>query len=159
MGSPIGAPPHRIYGLERLYLGWDWGLLNPFNPDDSPWVALMPALLGVPVLALKVQLLCVTFILVRASLPRLRFDQLTLLCWKYLFPLALGGSLLVMGLHYGFTLCFLALETRTQHWLPVFIQWCSDKDCIAPGVIRDLKMVWLKDSNALLFGWDVANGY
>lgn len=84
------------------------------------WAALLPGLVAVPVLALKVQLLCVAFITMRAGLPRLRFDQLTNLCWKYLFPLALSGSLLVMGLHYGFTLYYLAQETRTfgLYWLP-----------------------------------------
>lgn len=36
------------------------------------------------------------FILLRASLPRLRFDQLMSLGWKVMFPLALA-NLLVTG--------------------------------------------------------------
>jgi NADH:ubiquinone oxidoreductase subunit H len=59
----------------------DVALFNPVDPRDAVlWAALLPGLFAVPVLALKVQLVCVAFIVVRASLPRLRFDQLTLLC-------------------------------------------------------------------------------
>jgi NADH-quinone oxidoreductase subunit H len=66
------------------------GWLGPFLPP-LVWFALKTAVF----LAL--------FILMRASLPRPRFDQLMSLAWKVLLPLALlnliitGGVLLVMG--------------------------------------------------------------
>jgi NADH:ubiquinone oxidoreductase subunit H len=58
-------------------------------------------------LALKVQLICLAFIAVRASLPRKRFDQLVLLCWKYLFPLVLALVLALVALTQGVTLALL----------------------------------------------------
>ena len=65
----------------ELYQLWDAALLNPGDFRNPVLLAaLLPGLVAVPVLALKVQLLCVAFITVRASLPRLRFDQLTSLC-------------------------------------------------------------------------------
>jgi hypothetical protein len=62
------------------------------------------------VLALKVQLLCALFILVRAALPRLRFDQLLQLCWKLLFPLLLALVVALVGVGYA----ALQLELGTQ---------------------------------------------
>ena len=45
-------------------------------------------------LGAKVMFLCTIFVLVRAALPRVRFDHLVSLCWKYLFPALL---LFVLG--------------------------------------------------------------
>jgi NADH-ubiquinone oxidoreductase chain 1 len=64
-------------------------------------------------LALKVQLICAAFIGVRASLPRKRFDQLVLLCWKYLFPLVLALVLALVGLTQAVTLALLPLPQLT----------------------------------------------
>jgi NADH:ubiquinone oxidoreductase subunit H len=51
---------------------------------EQSWSLLLPALGHCSgealLLALKVQLVCMAFIGVRASLPRKRFDQLVLLC-------------------------------------------------------------------------------
>ncbi|MCB0866664.1 MAG: NADH-quinone oxidoreductase subunit H, partial [Solirubrobacterales bacterium] len=47
-----------------------------------------PALVGVLVMLAKIVLLICFFIWVRATLPRLRYDQLMSLCWKVLLPLA-----------------------------------------------------------------------
>lgn len=66
-------------------------------------------------LALKVQLICAAFIGVRASLPRKRFDQLVLLCWKYLFPLVLALVLALVGLTQAVTLALLPLPQLTPH--------------------------------------------
>lgn len=88
-----------------------WGLLLVV---DSSWAAAFPMptagelLLGVVVVALKVQLACAAFILVRAALPRHRFDQLIQLCWKYLFPLVLALVLAVVALQYSALLGALA---------------------------------------------------
>jgi NADH:ubiquinone oxidoreductase subunit H len=64
---------------------------------------------GGGVVALKIQLLCTAFILVRAALPRHRFDQLIQLCWKYLFPLVLALVVVVVGVQYSALLGSLAL--------------------------------------------------
>ncbi len=47
-----------------------------------------PALVGVLVMLAKIVLLICFFIWVRATLPRLRYDQLMSLGWKVLLPLA-----------------------------------------------------------------------
>ena len=47
-----------------------------------------PAILGVFVMLAKILLLIVFFIWVRATLPRLRYDQLMSLGWKVMLPLA-----------------------------------------------------------------------
>lgn len=88
--------------------------LQPENGEELP--LLLTTLLGCSgealLLALKVQLVCAAFIGVRASLPRKRFDQLVLLCWKYLFPLVLALVLSLVALTQATTLALLpALPT------------------------------------------------
>jgi len=68
------------------------------------------------VLAFKTQLFCLAFIFLRASLPRLRFDQLTQLCWQYLFPLVFTLALLATALPYAVTLHGLGLPFEGQGW-------------------------------------------
>ncbi len=52
-----------------------------------------------------------TFVWVRASLPRFRYDQLMDLGWKVLIPLALGWVLLLAAIDVG----------RDVHWNPVAV--------------------------------------
>lgn len=65
-----------------LFLGGYWG----------PWVDQAPAW-GLLWYLLKTMLLISLFVLVRGSLPRLRYDQLMGLSWKVLLPLALANLL------------------------------------------------------------------
>jgi NADH-quinone oxidoreductase subunit H len=51
-------------------------------------------ILGVVYFILKVYLLCVVFIWVRSTLPRLRADQLMQFAWLILIPLTLGNIVL-----------------------------------------------------------------
>jgi len=55
---------------------------------NLPFVDHMPPLLGIFVMLAKIVLLICFFIWVRATLPRLRYDQLMSLGWKVLLPLA-----------------------------------------------------------------------
>lgn len=50
--------------------------------------------------ALKVIALVVTFIWVRGSVPRYRYDQLMRLGWKILLPISLGFVILYAGIYY-----------------------------------------------------------
>lgn len=59
-----------------------------FGGWRGPWVDRFP-LLGVVYITVKVILLLFLFIWVRASIPRVRYDQLMNFCWKYLFEIAL----------------------------------------------------------------------
>jgi NADH-quinone oxidoreductase subunit H len=66
--------------------GWHlWGLTG--GPDDP--VTWPIALLRVAVLAFKIVLVILFFMLVRWSWPRFRFDQLMALAWKVMLPLGL----------------------------------------------------------------------
>jgi NADH-ubiquinone oxidoreductase chain 1 len=47
------------------------------------------------ILGLKTCLFCFLFVLFRATLPRLRYDQLISLCWLYLLPFAMAFIILV----------------------------------------------------------------
>lgn len=56
---------------------------------------------GTILFVLKVMVLVFSFVIVRALLPRFRYDQLMFLCWRTLLPLALGFILFIFGFCYG----------------------------------------------------------
>jgi NADH:ubiquinone oxidoreductase subunit H len=64
------------------------GWLSPiyFLPDSSIW------------LAIKTALFVFAFIWVRASFPRIRYDQLMQLLWKNYLPLSLGFVVFISSL-------------------------------------------------------------
>ncbi len=53
-------------------------------------------------LAIKLLIFCHLYILIRAGLPRLRYDQLMELGWKIFLPISLGYLLYVIGILYFF---------------------------------------------------------
>lgn len=55
-----------------------------------------------PILGLKVSIIIFLFIWVRASYPRIRYDQLMVLLWKSYLPLSLAFVVLVSGILIGF---------------------------------------------------------
>ena len=59
------------------------GYLGPFV-EQIPW-------LGILYLMLKTALLLFLMIMIRVTLPRLRYDQLMAYGWKFMFPLALAN--------------------------------------------------------------------
>ena len=72
--------------LATLFLG---GFHAPIAVE---WLPALPALISGPLwLGLKIFLLFSFFILVRGTLPRLRYDQLMDLGWKVAFPLAVAN--------------------------------------------------------------------
>ncbi len=59
-----------------------------FGGWQGPFVDQVPAL-GILYFVIKVILVLFLFLWVRASVPRVRYDQLMHFCWKFLFPLSL----------------------------------------------------------------------
>jgi NADH-quinone oxidoreductase subunit H len=78
-----------------LFLG---GWLPPVNIAPFTWIP------GPVWLALKIAVLLFVFIWVRATVPRLRYDQLMRFGWKVLLPLSLGWVVLVAGVLVAFDL-------------------------------------------------------
>lgn len=64
---------------------------------NETFINLQSILLG-----LKTCVFCFLFVLVRATLPRLRYDQLILLCWLYLLPIVFAFIILVLGILVSF---------------------------------------------------------
>jgi len=78
-----------------LFLG---GYLVPFVSFENPTFLSLEGL----ALGLKVCLLLFIFIWVRASFPRLRYDQLMSFCWTGMLPVALGFIILVPSIIMAF---------------------------------------------------------
>lgn len=69
---------------------------------NVPFWGLIGNLLALTYFILKIYLLCLVFIWIRSTLPRLRSDQLMQFAWLILMPVTLGNILLT-GLIYLFT--------------------------------------------------------
>ena len=68
------------------------------------WLPIISGLAFLPGLwfSIKVVLFCFIYILVRAGLPRYRYDQLMELGWKLFLPMSLGYLLLVIGVLFAY---------------------------------------------------------
>ena len=65
------------------------------------WLAPLSILSSIPpilLFAVKITIFCFLFVLVRASYPRYRYDQLMDLGWKIFLPLSLGYIILLAGI-------------------------------------------------------------
>jgi len=67
--------------------------------------------------SLKVIALVITFIWVRGSLPRYRYDQLMRLGWKILLPISLGFVILFAGIYYEFVVEYTQLSIFDYEFL------------------------------------------
>ena len=81
--------------IVTLYLG-GWHLPFVTDPDAHGWVA---GALSVGVFVTKVVLIDLSYIWIRWTLPRFRYDQIMSLGWKRMLPLALAnlGVVAVVG--------------------------------------------------------------
>jgi NADH-ubiquinone oxidoreductase chain 1 len=97
------------------------------------------------ILALKTCLFCFTFVWFRATLPRLRFDQLISLCWTGFLPVVLALIVLVFSLPVAFDL------------LPFAVGRCSG---VVEGITRtpletdtDQNKDWIYE--LILHNWEI----
>jgi len=89
-----------LYGLIQ-YVDFDYYLANL----DSESIFTNPILEGLAyglTLGVKSSILIFVFIWVRASFPRIRFDQLMSFCWTVLLPLVIAFVVLVPCILYNF---------------------------------------------------------
>ena len=108
------ADTELVAGYATEYSGMRWGLFqNPeyinmitlsalcvtlfFDGWHFPWVGFLDAL-GPLWFVLKLFVLVSTFIWLRASLPRLRYDQLMRIGWKVLLPVATINAVVTAAL-------------------------------------------------------------
>lgn len=96
-----------------LYLG-GWEFPIPLNflaslvgvSEDSTWLQVIDASLGITMTILKAYFLVFTAILLRWTVPRVRIDQLLDLGWKFLLPVSLVNLLLTAALKLAFPVAF-----------------------------------------------------
>ena len=87
------------------YLGnsYDYTLLEKYSCQDSSWQeSIVNSLLHSLILGLKTSIMVFTFIWVRASFPRIRFDQLMTFCWTVMLPILFAYILLIPCILFDF---------------------------------------------------------
>jgi NADH-quinone oxidoreductase subunit H len=103
--------------LATLFLrGWE----NPFIPAD--WQQVLPPqiwLIG------KILFFMLIFTWIRATLPRMRIDQVMAFAWKVLFPLALINMFVTAALVVAWP-----DPTTTQLWVMAGVNWAVAAGCL-----------------------------
>jgi len=85
-----------------LWLSLTGGEAGVLSSDPSFYNPLLEGLVSGSVLGIKSCALIFTFIWVRASFPRIRFDQLMSFCWTVLLPIVIAFVILVPCILYSF---------------------------------------------------------
>lgn len=103
--------------LATLFMrGWE----NPFIPTD--WQQVLPPQLW---LIVKMLFFMLLFTWIRATLPRMRIDQVMAFAWKVLFPLALINMFVTAALVVAWP-----DPTYNQLWMMVGINWAVAIGCL-----------------------------
>jgi NAD(P)H-quinone oxidoreductase subunit 1 len=96
-----------------LYLGgWEFPIpLDRFAgwlgvSENTPWLQVITASLGISMMLLKAYFLIFIAILSRWTFPRVRIDQLLNLGWKFLLPVSLANLLITAALKLVFPIAF-----------------------------------------------------
>ncbi len=94
-------------------------------PGMSAGWAILGNLLGITYFIIKVYLLCCVFIWIRATLPRLRADQLMQFAWLILIPATLGnivltGLLSIVSSNLGLSNLVFLIVTGVINWVLLF---------------------------------------
>jgi NADH-quinone oxidoreductase subunit H len=91
-----------------------------FGAWHGPFVEVFP-LLGVLWFTLKTYFFVLVFMWIRATLPRLRIDQLMSLCWKVLIPLTLANLMITAVLLLAFPTTLVPVAIANWILLAVFV--------------------------------------
>ena len=94
------------YGPEWGYMPKDYSLIREELLDSIPFNGLLSSI----TLGVKSSIMVFIFIWVRASFPRIRFDQLMSFCWTVLLPILFGLIFLVPCILYVFGVFFINIS-------------------------------------------------
>lgn len=119
--------------------GWD----IPFTEWDEGSPTVLKSLVTMLVFGLKTWLFLALYIQIRWTLPRFRFDQLMVLGWKFMIPLAMGyivlvaTSVLVLDeLNVTFGLQYAAVLFVLNLLVAYVLFWVVDRNRIVAGAHR-----------------------
>lgn len=94
-----------LYNYYYFDIGSSYSLMREELLDSTSFNGLLTSI----TLGIKTSAMVFIFIWVRASFPRIRFDQLMSFCWTVLLPILFGFLILIPSLLYTFGMFFLSL--------------------------------------------------
>nr|AAA32171.2 NADH dehydrogenase [Hapsidospora chrysogena]CAA27295.1 unnamed protein product [Hapsidospora chrysogena] len=94
-----------LYNYYYFDIGSSYSLMREELLNSTSFNGLLTSI----TLGIKTSAMVFIFIWVRASFPRIRFDQLMSFCWTVLLPILFGFLILIPSLLYTFGMFFLSL--------------------------------------------------
>lgn len=91
-----------LYIHSMQYINFDYYLVLLDNMNSNSYDPPIEGLGSTSILAIKTSILVFIFIWVRASFPRIRFDQLMSYCWTILLPIVVAFIILIPCILYSF---------------------------------------------------------